>query len=76
MSALFGCTRILFENKVSLQLTSRIYSQVHRNVIESHLFYRFLVSHSKILKRSNKVWSRFARKRLTEKMSKLLVAVQ
>ena len=51
----FGCTRILFENKVSLQLSSRTQSHVHKNVIESHLFYRFLISHSKILKRSNKV---------------------
>ena len=76
MRGRFGCTRILFENKVSLQLTSRIQSHVHRNVIESHLFYRFLSSCPKIPKVSNRVWSRFAGKRLMKKMPKLLVVVQ
>ena len=76
MRGRFGCTRILFENKVSLQLTSRIQSHVHRNVIESHLFYRFLSSRPKIPKVSNRVWSRFAGKRLMKKMPKLLVVVQ
>ena len=76
MRGRFGCTRILFENKVSLQLTCRIQSHVHRNVIESHLFYRFLSSHPKISKVSNRVWLRFAGKRLTKKMPKLLVVVQ
>ena len=37
----FGCTRTLFDKKVNLQLACRFWWQ--RNVIEYHLFYRFVL---------------------------------
>ena len=68
MSTGFGCAHIPFEDKVNFQLTSTTKSHIHGNVTESDLFCRFLISLSKILKRSNRVCSRFAGKRLTKKM--------
>ena len=75
MSADFGCAHILFEDKASFQLTSRTKSHIHGNVTESHLFCRFLISLSKILKRSIRVCSRFTGKGLAKKMPKLLFLV-